>query len=84
MVPTRELESAVWSIAGGHGSDADLELLRADERSSLVLLVRLIADTEDDIVSVRTLPGGEREQVLADFASTLQANRSRTTDAGSE
>jgi len=71
-VPTRELESAVWSIAGGHGSEADLQLLRADEHVSLLLLERLIADTEDDIVAVRRLPGGEREQVVADFAATLQ------------
>jgi len=38
MVPTRELESAIWSIADGRASEADLAVLHADERASLVLL----------------------------------------------
>ena len=73
MVPVRELESAVWSIADGRGSDADVELLRADERASLLLLERLIADTEDDLVALRSKRPTAPGQVLDDFASTLQS-----------
>ncbi len=72
MVPTRELESAIWSIADGRASEADLAALHADERASLVLLERMIVDAEDDVASVRRLGGAEREQVVADFVDTLQ------------
>ena len=72
MLPTRELESAIWSIADGRASDADLATFRADERASLVLLERLIVDAEDDLASVRRLGGDERDQVVIDFADTLQ------------
>ncbi len=72
MAPTRELESAIWSIADGRASDADLATFRADERASLVLLERLIVDAEDDLASVRRLGGDERDQVVIDFVDTLQ------------
>ncbi len=72
MHPTRELESAIWTIADGRGSDADLAVLEADSRASLLVLERLIAEAEDDIQSVRGLSGTERQQVVADFESTLK------------
>jgi hypothetical protein len=72
MVPTRELESSIWSIADGRASDADLAAFRADERASLVVLERLIVDTEDDLAAVRRLGGDERDQVVIDFVETLQ------------
>ncbi|MEY4173779.1 MAG: hypothetical protein RI900_944 [Actinomycetota bacterium] len=73
MVPVRELESAVWSIADGRGSDADVAVLRADERASLLLLERLIADTEDDLVALRSQRPAAPVQVIDDFAATLQS-----------
>ena len=73
MHPTRELESAIWMIADGRGSDADVALLEADSRASLLVLERLIADAEDDIQSVRGLSGAERQQVVADFEATLKS-----------
>jgi hypothetical protein len=73
MHHSRELESAIWSIADGRGSDAHHELLRADGTASLAVLERLIADAEDDIQSVRGLASAEREQVVADFEATLKS-----------
>ncbi len=61
----------IWSIADGRASDADLAAFSADERASLLLVDRLLADTEDGIDSVRRLRGEERDQVLADFEATL-------------
>ncbi len=72
MVPTRELESSIWSITDGRASEADLAAFRADERATLVALERLIVDTEDDLAAVRRLGGDERDQVVIDFVDTLQ------------
>ena len=72
MFSTAELESAIWSIADGRGSDAALATLRADERASLVALERLIVDAEDDVESVRRVGGGARDQIVADFVDTLE------------
>ena len=66
----------IWSIADGRGSDDDLALFHADERVSLVVLDRLIIDAEDDLASVRNLPGDERDQVVADLTDTLDSLRS--------
>ena len=41
MLDTQQLESAIWSISEGRGSDDELAILRADERKSLTLLDRL-------------------------------------------
>jgi hypothetical protein len=71
LLDSAQLESAIWSIADGRASEDDLVLLHADERASLAVLDRLIADTEEDVASVRNLPGEERDQVLADFLETL-------------
>ncbi|MGH9134703.1 MAG: SNF2-related protein [Ilumatobacteraceae bacterium] len=73
MLDSRQLETVIWSIADGRGSDADLERLRADEPASLAVLDRLIIEAEDDLASVRGLPGDERDQVVADFTDTLDS-----------
>ena len=73
MADVAQLERAIWSIADGRQSDADLALFEADERMSLSLLDRLIVDAEDDLASVRNLPGDERDQVVADFVDTLDS-----------
>ena len=75
MLDTPQLEAAIWSIADGRSSDDDLALFHADERASLVVLDRLIVDAEDDLDSVRTLPGDERDQVVADLTDTLESLR---------
>jgi superfamily II DNA or RNA helicase len=72
MHTTPQLESAIWSIADGRASEADLAALHADEHASLVVLERLIVDAEDDVESVRRVRGEEREQILADFTDTLR------------
>ena len=73
MLDVRQLERGIWSIADGRGSDDDLALLLADERASLAVLDRLILETEDDLASVRNLPGEERDQVVADLSETLES-----------
>jgi SNF2-related domain/SNF2 Helicase protein/Helicase conserved C-terminal domain len=75
MVDPRQLESAIWSIVDGLGTDDDLAVVDTDARSSLVVLDDLIGDTESDLASVRTLPGDERDQVVADFTRILTALR---------
>jgi SNF2-related domain/SNF2 Helicase protein/Helicase conserved C-terminal domain len=76
ILDTQQLEAAIWSISEGRGSDDEVALLRADERASLSMLDRLIIDAEADLASVRNLTGEEREQVVADFADTLDGLRS--------
>ena len=71
MLDVRQLEPVVWSIADGRGSDDDLALFHADEQASLRVLDRLIDEAEADLASVRSLPGDERDQVVADFTETL-------------
>jgi hypothetical protein len=73
MLDSQQLISAIWSISEGRGSDEQLALLRADQRASLAVLDRLIAETEEDLEVVRNLPGEEREQVVADFTDTLHS-----------
>jgi SNF2-related domain/SNF2 Helicase protein/Helicase conserved C-terminal domain len=73
MVEVRQLEAAIWSIADGRASVDDLALFETDEKLSLALVDRLIADAEDDLDSVRDLSGDEREQVVADFTDTLDS-----------
>ena len=73
MTDLRQLEAAIWSIADGRATDDVLTQFHADERASVVLLDRLIGDVEDDIDSVKTLRGDERDQVLADFNETLDS-----------
>ncbi len=75
MLDMRQLETVIWAIADGDGTDDDLAVLHADERASLVVLDRLIVDTEEDLASVRNLRGEEREQVIADFTELLDGLR---------
>ena len=50
-------------------------VLRADEQTSLAVVDALIRETEDDLGSVRSLTGDERDQVVADLTETLQSLR---------
>src|SRR5215211_4923568 len=75
MVDNTQLESAIWSIADGHGTDDDRALLRASPATSLILLDRLIQDAQDGLASVRTLAGDERDQVVGDFVETIKGLR---------
>jgi hypothetical protein len=94
MVDARQLEATIWAIADGRGSDDDLAVLHSDPRASLLVLDRLIYDAEEDLDSVRALPGDERYQVVADFTETLESLRdtaallrprpARTRDRGRE
>ncbi len=72
MAEVRQLETAIWSIADGRASAADLALFETDEAITLAVLDRLIGDAEDDLASVRGIQGDERDQVVADFAETLK------------
>ncbi len=71
MLDTRQLESAIWSIADGRATDEDLARFHADAVLTLRLLDRLLTEIEDDLASVSRLPGEEREQVRSDFLETL-------------
>ena len=75
MHDSRQRETAIWSIADGRGSDDDVAVLHSDEQASLAVLVRLIADTEDGLESVRRIHGDERDQVVIDFLDTLAGLR---------
>ncbi len=75
MISSPDLEAAIWSIADGRASADDFARFHADERASLVVLDRLIIDVEDDLASARSLVGDERDQVVADFAETLDSLR---------
>ena len=68
---TRELESATWAVAEGRATAEQLALFQSEPDSSRGMLQRLIDDTEDNLASVRGLPGDEREQVVADFEEEL-------------
>jgi hypothetical protein len=70
-----DLESVIWRVADGRGSEDDLARLRADAQSSLALVDVLIRATNDDLGSVRSLTGPERDQVIADLTATLQSLR---------
>ncbi len=76
MPDARQLESTIWAIVDGRGNDAALASLDEHPGATLVVLDRLLVDTEEDIASVRNLPGDERDQVLADFNETLAGLRS--------
>ena len=72
MVEVTQLESAIWSIAVGQGTDDDRALLRASRATSLALLDDLIREAEDGLASVRNLAGDERDQVVGDFVDTIR------------
>ena len=76
MADLNQLERVVWSVAGGWASDDDVALCTPTTSASLRAIDRLIAETEDDLASVRSLSGDERDQVVADFTETLESLRS--------
>ena len=53
MLDARQLEASIWRITDGLGTDDDLARLHHDERASLYILERLIAETDDDIARAR-------------------------------
>ena len=63
---THQLEMAVWSVADGRATAAQLAVFEADTRATLRVLERLIDETEENLDSVNGLQGLEREQVVAD------------------
>jgi hypothetical protein len=65
------LESAAWAAADGTATVEQLALLEADPRSWRWALEDLLEETEDNLESVRRLPGPERAQVVADFEAEL-------------
>lgn len=73
MLDLNQLEHVVWSVAGGWASDDDVALFNANKAASLRTIDRLIAEATDDLASVRSLPGEERDQVVADFNDTLES-----------
>ncbi|CAB4862962.1 unannotated protein [freshwater metagenome] len=73
MADSQQLEKAIWAVSGGWASNGEMDLLRADPSTSLIVLDRLIADAEDDLHSVANLTGDERDQVVADFTETLDS-----------
>ena len=73
MPDARQLEAGIWSIADGRATDDDLALVFADERATVAVLDRMILEAEDDLESVRKLPGDERDQVVADLTETLES-----------
>ncbi len=74
-VDDADLESVIWRVADGRGSNDDVARLRADQQTSLAVLDALIRATDADLGSVRSLTGAERDQVVADVTETLQSLR---------
>jgi SNF2-related domain/SNF2 Helicase protein/Helicase conserved C-terminal domain len=66
-----DLEAATWAVAEGRATAAELALFKLDSIASLRVLTRLLNDTEEQLASLRRLPGEERDQVVADFEGVL-------------
>ncbi|MCU1455376.1 MAG: Helicase, family [Acidimicrobiales bacterium] len=66
-----ELDRLVLAAAAGEATADELARLDDDRTSWRLALERLFDDTEDDLESVRLLPGPERDQVVADFEEEL-------------
>jgi SNF2-related domain/SNF2 Helicase protein/Helicase conserved C-terminal domain len=81
-VDPQDLEAAIWSIADGRGSSEDLGSLHVDDAASLAILDRLIIETEQDLASVQSLQGDEREQVVTDLELTVSSLREVATRLG--
>src|SRR5687767_3283341 len=69
---TRAVEIAAWAAAEGIATQEQLELLQSETMAWRRALERLLDETEDSLEAVRGLPGGERQQVVADFESELR------------
>ena len=67
-----ELERAAWAVAEGRATKAQRAAFEADTKASLRVLGRMIIDTEEGLESVSRLTVPEREQIVADFTSTLR------------
>jgi hypothetical protein len=72
-----ELAWAIEAEAGGDATEAQLALLEEHRLEWRVGLQRLLRETEANLAKVRTLPGPERDQVVADF----EGERARLADA---
>ncbi|HWI04608.1 MAG TPA: hypothetical protein VNT52_12425, partial [Acidimicrobiales bacterium] len=86
-VSDHELAWAIEAEAAGEATPAQLALLDAHPVEWRTGLARLLRQTEADLAKVRTLPGPERDQVVADFEqerSTLAAALSRLTGTRAE
>ncbi|HEY5876328.1 MAG TPA: SNF2-related protein, partial [Ilumatobacteraceae bacterium] len=68
---TRDLESATWAAAEGRATPGQLAMLEEDATGWQRTLDRLIADTEDNLASVRQRDGFERELAEADIEDDL-------------
>ncbi|MCU1351221.1 MAG: Helicase, family [Acidimicrobiales bacterium] len=66
-----ELDRLVLAAAAGEATADELARLDQDRTTWRLALERLFDDTEDDLESVRLLPGPERDQVVADFEEEL-------------
>ena len=64
-------ETAALAVADGDATGEQLALLEGDQRRWRRALERLIDETEDHLDVVWDLKGEERDQVVADFESTL-------------
>ena len=74
---TDAIEAAIWAVAEGRASEAEVGLVDADERLSSQVLDRLFADSQARLEKVHGLTGPERAQVIADFAEELEGLRAR-------
>jgi hypothetical protein len=64
---TQALEDAAWSAAYGIADAQQVALLESDRGSWQRSLERILDETEERLTAVRTLPGPERDQVVADL-----------------
>ena len=71
---TRALETAAWTAADGNASEDQLALLEADPRAWRITLERLLDETEDNLDSVRQLPGPERDQAQPTRLTRVRSN----------
>jgi superfamily II DNA or RNA helicase len=75
MVDITQLETAIWRVVDGRGSEAEQALVREDPQVSLTLLDQLIGEAEEGLASVRGLASEERDQIVGDFVDTIKGLR---------
>ena len=64
-----QLEMYVGAEADGDASPEQLAALEGDRPAWRATLLRLLRDAEEHLATARSLPGDERDQVVADLAS---------------
>ena len=64
-----QFEMYVGAEADGEATPEQLAVLEADPTAWRTTLLRLLRDAEEHLATARTLPGDERDQVVADLAS---------------